>query len=200
MKKQLVILITSSLLLISPLSARAFVLEGIAFELLKVLSGHLFKNYLEDMDDVRLQGAPDWYYKKTDTNMICVFSTAKGDFDSVEVVRNKAKNKMQQRLSELVEQTAKTQSESINLKQNEIRMIELFKEDQQLPKFISQGISIDKLEYKEKISRAFARGCIEKQIFFDYQKKRLFKLHKQVMKSRSKSAFDEMEMESFDME
>jgi hypothetical protein len=174
-------------------NSQAIILEGICFELLKVLSGHLFKGYLENRDEIKLHGAPSWYYQPLDDQHVCVYSTAKGDLDAVEASRTKTKQAMKEEITRIIKVVTEDQKKLVIVDDQDREIVEAFKFDSNIGDFVDQHLSIDRMDYRDKIDRAFTRGCIAKKDLIAYEEKRLEQLQLEIVDKRSSSAFKELE-------
>ena len=191
MKKLLVMSVIS--LVVTTGAVQAVVLEGVCLQLLKVTSSHLFKNYLEDRRDIRLQGAPKWYYNNKDEQHICVFASEQGAFEAVEKVREKTRGQMVEKINRILAVVSEDQKNLLVLDQQDRDIVESFKFDADATNFVQRHLDIDRLDYRQNASRVFSRGCLSKQALLDYQKQRLVKLQMAIVDKRAKSAFDELE-------
>lgn len=189
---KLPLLLAISLLLATG-PVQAVVLEGICLQLLKVTSSHLFKSYLEDRRDIRLQGAPKWYYNNKDDQHICVYASEQGEFEAVEKVRAKTRGEMVAEINRILAVVSEDQKNLLVVDQQDRDIVESFKFDADITNFVQRHLDIDRLDYRQKASRVFSRGCLSKQALLDYQKQRLVKLQMAIVDKRADSAFDELE-------
>lgn len=169
------------------------VLEGVCLELIKVLSSHLFKNYLENRHEVKLRGAPSWYYKPLDDQHVCVYATAKGDIEAVDKSREKTRSAMMDEINKIMTLVAEEQEKRVIVDAKDKQIVEAFKFDSEVSSFVDRHLEIDRMDYRDKIERAFARGCISKQEIVSYEEKRMHELQLSIINKRSSSAFDELD-------
>ena len=80
-----------------------------------------------------------------------------------------------------------------NKKEKEV--INKWKQDANLPVFVNQNLDFSRVAFEDEINTTFVRACIQNQTIIIYQSERLKTIKKEVLKFKSKSALDEMDME-----
>lgn len=165
--------------------------ESIVLALLKTLSSFLFDQYLQTTVEVKIDGAPSWYYQD-ESNYICSFSYRDGDYSQVENLKIDLLNYIQKDLQTLNDRVIYENFGRIS-KPDERQIVDKFKIDRELNQFVRFNIEYKKIEYRDEINRVFGKGCIKKSLFLSYSKDRLRKIDREVSLHREEKAFDELE-------
>jgi hypothetical protein len=177
--------------------------EAIAIKLLTVLAGYVFENTLAAQESINIQGAPGWYMKPSDSNMIWVYAFVDGGPETVETVEKTLNTRMQQRIEEAIEVIIYDNFR--NLKDPaEIAFVDALKTDPELAVFVRKHIQIHKLEHyqqqrkslftKERPARSFGGAKLPRQALLDYQRERLGKLTRSISLHRADKGFGELGM------
>lgn len=159
--------------------------------LTETLVKHMFSKYLNEMDKVEIGGAPSWYMVPI-KNQMCVFTHQKGSLDSVEYAKNKARFKMKRKIDDTIEIVVYDNLKNIQ-NEKEQAIVDKFKKDAHLPVFVDKHLNFSMTTYEDEISTAFVRACIPLDTVVDYQKGRLQKIHKEVVKHKANVGFDELD-------
>ena len=163
----------------------------IAGALVETLTKFMFNKYLDSLDKIDIGGAPSWYMVPVDDEM-CVFTHKIGNMDSIDFVKNKARLKMIKKIDNTIDIIIYENIKNItNNKEKEI--VHRWKKDENLPIFVNKNLHYTRISYEDEINAVFARGCIPKKVFIDYQTQRLQTIKKEVIKYKSNSAMAEME-------
>jgi hypothetical protein len=161
--------------------------------LIETLTKHMFKKYLDEQDKVQIGGAPSWYMKPIDDKM-CTFAHKKGSYESVDIAKNDAKMKMIKKIDGTIEVVIHENTKKIT-NEKEKAVVEKFKVDTNLPLFVRQNINYSRVVYEDEVHTTFVRACIPNSNILEYQKERLTKIKKAVLKQKSKNAFGELDMD-----
>jgi len=168
-------------------------LESLAFALAKTLITFMFEQYLENMQSVRLEGAPAWYAQQTQGH-ICDSGHAYGHLAVIDVAKNHARKEMENRLQRAMHIVAYEKYRD-RTDPAERALIERFTQDENLPIFVESSLIYENIEYKEKSMTAYARICIPKERLERYQVERVGKLVKALTHSKRGRGFDELDSE-----
>jgi hypothetical protein len=168
-------------------------LESLAFVLFKTFVAYLFDRQLRQQDTVMIEGAPPWYYQNKADN-ICASGFAKGDFEAIDQARHRARQAVVQRIDEA---TKKMIYENFSVSNNpaERELVKRFETDEVLPRFVKAKSRFYNIEYREKVDKAFARNCVDRQSLLDYEQERLEKIRVAVIEQYQQEAFSELETE-----
>ena len=161
--------------------------------LVETLTKHMFSKYLDSLDRVDIGGAPSWYMKPVDDEM-CVFTHKTGNMDTIDFVKEKARLKMIKKVDDTIDIVIYENIKNITNKK-EKAVVDKWKIDSNLPVFINKNLHYTRISYEDEINAVFARGCIPKKVFIDYQTDRLKTIKKEVLKYKSTIAIEEMENE-----
>lgn len=161
--------------------------------MVETLAKHMTQKYLDNMDGVKIGGAPSWYMEPVKDQM-CVFTHRQGSFSSIDVAKEKANFKMVKRINGLIDVIVyENVAEVKDIKSKQV--VDKFKKDPNLPTFVKQNINYSKVVYEEEIKSAFVRACIPATTIVDYQKGRLMDINEAVLNAKSGSAFDSLDDE-----
>ncbi len=159
--------------------------------LVETLTKYMFGKYLDSLDKVDIDGAPSWYMKEVDDEM-CIFTHKIGDMDSIDFVKEKARLKMIKKVNDTIDIVIYDNMKNIKtLKEKAV--VEKWKIDSNLPVFINKNLHYSRISYESEINTLFARACIPKDVFIDYQKNRLEKIKIEVLNFKVNSSIEEME-------
>jgi hypothetical protein len=70
--------------------------------LVSSLSKYIFTTMLNNLDEVKIDGAPSWYMKNID-DQVCTFAHTTGGFESIEITKNKVKYKLIKKIDGIIE-------------------------------------------------------------------------------------------------
>lgn len=168
-------------------------IESLAFALAKTLISFMFEQHLENMQSVRLEGAPGWYAQQT-RDHICDSGHAYGQLAVIEAAKSNARKEMEQRLRRAMQIVAYEKYRD-RTDPAERALIERFSQDENLPTFVESSLIYENIEYKEKSMTAYARICIPKERLEQYQIDRVGKLVKAVTHHKRDRALDALETE-----
>lgn len=168
-------------------------IEALAFALVKTFITFMFEQHLENMQSVKLEGAPGWYSQQT-KNHICESGHATGDLNAVDVAKFNARTNMAQRIQKAMESVA-YESYRHRAEPKEQALIRQFTVDPNLLAFINASVIYENIEYREKNMNGFARVCIAKEKMVSYQQERVALLAKTVTIHRRNRGMDELEIE-----
>lgn len=169
-------------------------LESLAFALAKTLITFMFEQHLENMQSIRLEGAPRWYAQQTQDH-ICDSGHSYGRLDSVDDAKRSARRQMELRLQRAMEIVSYEKFRD-RTEPTERALIEGFSRDQNLPTFVESTLIYENIEYKEKQMIAYVRICIPKDRLQQYQEERVIKLVKAVTLHRRDKAMGELDAEA----
>ena len=161
--------------------------------LVETLVKHMFKNYLDARDQIEIGGAPSWYMAPVEDKM-CVFTHKSGGLDMIDIAKDNAKLKMIKKINGTIDIVIYENMKNIqNEKEKEV--VNKWKKDSNLPVFINQNLDYSRVSFEDEINTTFVRACISNQTIITYQSERLKNIKKEVLKFKSRSAMDEMDME-----
>ena len=161
--------------------------------MVETLVKHMTQKYLDNLDGVKVGGAPSWYMEPVKDQM-CVFTHQKGSFGAIDIAKDNARFKMKKRIDDVIEVVIyKTQGEIKDKKEKEV--VDSFRKDPNLPSFIKTNLKFTQVTYADEVKTAFVRACIPKNTILDYQKDRLMKINTAVLSTKSKGAFDSLDAE-----
>ncbi|GAB1535782.1 hypothetical protein ADMFC3_14130 [Geovibrio sp. ADMFC3] len=165
--------------------------ELIALALAKALAAYLFKFYVLATPVVKIEGAPNWFYKES-SNEICVFAHERGGYDAVDALKGSSYTLMNEKINGILQ--VAVYDEYRNLKDpKEIEFTKAFMKDPELPVFITKTMQFRNIVYDKDIHTAFSKACIGKNELISYQEERLEKLKYSLSHERAGNAFDELE-------
>jgi len=165
--------------------------ESIVIALVKTLASFLFNQYLQTTVEVKVDGAPYWYYQE-DSDNICAFGYRNGDYSQIENLKLDIENRLHKQLKIFHNKAIYENFGKIS-KPDEKQIVDKFQKDDRLKQFVHFNIKYKKIEYRDEVNRVFGKGCIEKKLFFSYSKNRLREIKKEVSLHREHNAFDELE-------
>jgi len=161
--------------------------------LVETLTKHMFNNHLDERDKIEIGGAPSWYMMPVEDKM-CVFAHKSGGLDMIDLVKDNSKLKMIKKINGTIDIVIYENMKNVqNEKEKEV--INKWNKDSNLPVFINQNLEYNRVKYEDEIETTFVRACIPNQTIITYQTERLSSIKKEVLKYKSKSALDEMDME-----
>jgi len=163
----------------------------IACAILETLVKHITQKAIDKYESVDIDGAPSWYMRPVDDQM-CVFTHAMGDTDSIEIAKNGAKYKMVKKINNLIEITIYDTKGLIKTNKDK-KIVEKFKIDPNLNFFVTKNLNYSKIKYDRTKKESFVKACIMNKIIEKYQKNRLDKISKEIIKTRANDAFNELE-------
>jgi len=159
--------------------------------LVETLTKHMFGKYLDSLDKVDIDGAPSWYMEPIDDEM-CVFTHKTGNMNTIDFVKEKARLKMIKKVDDTIDIVIYENIKNITNKK-EKAVVDKWKIDSNLPVFINKNLHYTRISYEDEINAVFARGCIPKKVFIEYQTDRLKTIKKEVLKYKSNTLIKEME-------
>lgn len=171
-------------------------LEAVAIKLVSVLAGYLFEQALISQGQVKIDGAPGWYYKETSKKDMYAFSYLEGGYEVVEEMEKRLQDKMGQKVEDMIAVILKKEFADV---QNplERELLDRFRDDKDLPLFIRENLKIEKIEYVEPRKgapgRCFAGATLSMQVLFDYQKDRIEKIRYEISHHRADRGFEELD-------
>jgi hypothetical protein len=168
-------------------------LESLAFVLFKTFVAYLFDRQLRQQDTVMIEGAPPWYYQNK-ADHVCASGFAKGDFEAIDQARYRAQQAVVQRIDEATKRMI-YEKFSANNNPAEWEMVKRFETDKALSRFVKAKSRFYNIEYREKVDKAFARNCVDRQSLLDYEQARLEKIRVAVIEKYQQEAFSELETE-----
>jgi hypothetical protein len=161
--------------------------------MVETLVKHMTQKYLDNMDGVKIGGAPSWYMEPVKDQM-CVFAHNKGSFGSVDVAKDKARFKMSKKINDVIEVVIYDTKGNIKDEKEKLT-VERFKKDENLGSFVKSNMNYSKVTYEDEIKTAFVRACIPAKTIIAYQKDRLMAINEAVLGTKSNSAFGALDDE-----
>ncbi len=174
------------------------ILEAIAITFVKFFTNMLLKAAFSNMDGIKIDGAPSWFYK-SDKAKLCVYSFEKGGLEAVEKAKKKAGIMMLEKINGIVEIVIYDNYRNIT-DPDEKAFINKIKEDEYLPVFVKKNLTYPRVEYKEKINTAFIKACIPNETIIEYQAERSQKIAKNLSLFRAEKGFEELESDNMSLD
>lgn len=168
-------------------------LESLAFALVKTFISFMFEQHLENMQSVKIQGAPGWYYQQTEHH-VCDSGVAFGTLQVLEDAKADARQHLLVRMQKALESAAHEKYRG-RTDAAERALIAGFARDENLPAFIHGNVVYENLEYSEKKATAYARACIPEDTLSGYQSARMRQLARTVTHHRRDAAMDSLDAE-----
>jgi len=161
--------------------------------IVETLTKHMTKKFLDNMDGIKIDGAPSWYMSPMNDQM-CVFTHSKGGLSSIDVAKDRARFKMIKKIDDTIEVVLyKTKGNIKNNKEREV--VNKFRKDDYLKTFVKQNLNYSKVVYEKEVKTSFVRACIPTKTILKYQEDRLMAINEAVLSAKSKSAFDSLDEE-----
>jgi hypothetical protein len=161
--------------------------------MVETLAKHMTQKYLDEMDGVKIGGAPSWYMEPVKDQM-CVFTHKKGGLNSIDVAKRNAHFKMKKKINGLIEIVIYKNMGNVK-DQKSKEVVAKFKKDENLDVFTKMNLNYSKVTYEDEVKTAFVRACIPANTIQVYQKDRLMAINKAVLGAKSSSAFDSLDFE-----
>jgi len=166
-------------------------LEGLALSLVKTLATFLFDKYLRSTEQVKVDGAPSWYYTQEDRK-VCTYTFIDGDYRYIDYAKQLNRKAMEKEIQSITEKTI-YENMSYVKGERELSIVNNFRKDRELPTFVKAKIEYPKISYENEVNRVFVKGCIDKEVIYNYEKRKLQAITKSISLYHSNSAFDEMD-------
>jgi hypothetical protein len=166
-------------------------IESLAFSLVKTLISFMFDQHLENMQSVKLESAPKWYYQQT-VDHICDSGHAYGRLEVLDSAKLTARRQMEHRLKRAMEAVSYEKYRD-RTDPAERALVQRFSTDENLPIFVESSVIYENLAYHDNTGVAYARVCIPKERLVRYQEERVGELVKAVTLHRRDRALDELE-------
>lgn len=177
-------------------------IEIIAVKLVETLAGHLFQKYLNSLESINIEGAPSWYGKEPNDDDIHVYVYKDGTVDAIDKAKSDAKYAMVRKIDGIIDVVIYENFKSLN-DPKEKQLVEQFKHDQELEKFVHSHLIYHKIEAFEERSeallqharpaRTFIEARLSKKTLLEYEKMRIQKIKTSLTTHRSNNAFSELE-------
>ena len=161
--------------------------------MVETLVKHMTQKYLDEMDGVKIGGAPSWYMEPM-KNEMCVFTHQKGGLSSIDIAKKNATYKMTKKINDVIEIVIYENKTKVKDK-NEQKLFDRFKIDDNLGGFVKKSMRYSKVSYEDEVNIAFVRACIPAKTIEFYQKARLMDINEAVLGAKSDSAFDSLDNE-----
>lgn len=161
--------------------------------MVETLVKHMTQKYLDEMDGVKIGGAPSWYMEPVKDEM-CVFTHQKGGFSSIDIAKKNSKIKMTKKINDVIEVVIYENKSNIKDKKEKM-LLDGFKVDENLGVFVKQNLNYSKVTYEDEVKMAFVRACIPAKTIKFYQENRLMDINEAVLGAKSSSAFDSLDSE-----
>jgi len=166
-------------------------LEGIALSLIKTMLTFMFEQYLHTTQEIKIDGAPPWYYQNEDAK-ICSYSVVDGDYRNIDILKYDLSKRVKKEIENINNRVIYENFDKIGSIE-EIQIIEQFQKSGNLRKFVRFNIEYSKIEYEEEVNRVFGKGCIDKNLVISFNKKRLQKIVREISLYKSSKEFYELE-------
>ncbi len=161
--------------------------------MVETLAKHMTQKYLDNMDGVKIGGAPSWYMEPVKDQM-CVFTHRKGSFNSIDIAKKNANFKMSKKINDVIEVVIYDTKGNIKDKK-EKAVVNQFKKDENLGVFIKKNMKYNKVTYEEEVKTAFVKACIPVKTIMVYQEGRLMEINEAVLNAKTSSAFGSLDGE-----
>ena len=164
----------------------------------ETLVKHMTQKYLDNMDGVKIGGAPSWYMEPV-KNKMCIYTHRKGGLSSIDIAKKNANYKMSKKINDVIEVVIYDTKGNIKDKKEQA-VIDKFKKDKNLGVFVKRNTNFSKVVYEDEIKTAFVRACIPAKTIIGYQEDRLMAINEAVLGAKSSSAFGSLDEEFGDDE
>jgi len=164
----------------------------------ETLVKHMTQKYLDNMDGVKIGGAPSWYMEPV-KNKMCIYTHRKGGLSSIDIAKKNANYKMSKKINDVIEVVIYDTKGNIKDKKEQA-VIDKFKKDKNLGVFVKRNMNFSKVVYEDEIKTAFVRACIPAKTIIGYQEDRLMAINEAVLGAKSSSAFGSLDEEFGDDE
>jgi hypothetical protein len=164
--------------------------ETIALSLLKTLSSFLFQQYLDSTNEIYLDDAPSWYYQK-ESGQICSYSFVDGNYEKIDTLKFSISYQLEKNLKNINQMVF--EERVLNVQPADREFIEKFKIDKDLHSFTKRNITFKKIVYVAEVNRTFGKGCISSKDVYEYNKKRVNGIVKELSLKHAKDSFSELE-------
>ncbi|MGM0419224.1 MAG: hypothetical protein ACQEQS_10925, partial [Thermodesulfobacteriota bacterium] len=164
-------------------------LEALGIKLITVLAGFLFETGLATSDKIQIDNAPSWYYETKNPEYIYVFSYKKGGIEKIDPLKNDLEKKMVKKIDKIIETVIYENFKDIKDKA-ENRLIQEFKNDENLNLFVRSNIKIERIKQRKAKEKGiiqdsqeaavFGSAVLAKKELINYQKKRVEKLREKI--------------------
>lgn len=178
-------------------------LEAIAIKLVTVLAGFLFEQALVTGDQIRIEGAPSWYYEEKDPQYIYVFSYMEGGVETLEPLKANLALAMEKRIQEIIDIVIYYEAFQDIKDPAEKELIRQFRRDEDLGLFVRRNLHIPLLTQQEaqeaglirkgRPARSFGAATLPKQALLDYQKDRVSRLKNSISQERARKGFKDLD-------
>lgn len=168
--------------------------EAIAIKLLSTLAGFMFETMLHSSQNVQIEGAPGWYMKPSDADMIWVFAFEEGGKETIESVQAELRNRMQGQIQQAIEIILYDNFRNIT-DPKELAFVEQVRNDPNLPVFISKYMQFDRIEHqqavrgrllaRERAAMTFGSAKLPRAALMSYQRERLGAITRAISVSRA---------------
>ncbi len=156
----------------------------------ETLAKHMTQKFLDNMDGVKIGGAPSWYMEPVKDQM-CVFTHDAGGLNSIEIAKENAHLKMTKKIDGIIDIVVYESVADAKDAKSKAVLAE-FKKDSNLDSFVKKNMNYSKTVYEDEIKTAFVRACIPVLTMQDYQKGRLMSINEAVLSNKSNAAFDSL--------
>ena len=168
-------------------------LSIIAIAVLKSITCYLTTAYMKShFGSVDIQGAPYWYGRE-DRDEICVSDVKKGDVSQLDTEKKLIKIKLEKKLSKIVQYAIHSNKRFSNLKQDEEAFLNSIINDKKLKWFVGENGYYKNIKVDEDKHMIFARMCVKKDNFINYEKKRIKELSKDLTIYKADKNFNELD-------
>ena len=178
-------------------------LEAIAIKLVSVLAGFLFEQALVSGEQIRIEGAPAWYYEEKSPQYIYVFSYMEGGLETVEPLKANLALDIEKRFEDIFDFVIYYE-QFLDIKDPaEKELIRQFRRDEDLGLFVRRHMRIANITQqdaqegglvrKARPARSFGSATLSKQALLDYQKERVARLQQRISQERAKKGFDALD-------
>ena len=168
-------------------------LSIIAIAVLKSITCYVTSSYMKShFGSVDIEGAPYWYGRENGDE-ICVSDVKKGDVNQLDTEKKIIKIKLQQKLSKIVQYAIHSNKRFSHLKQDEEAFLNSIINDKKLKWFVGENGYYKNIKVDEDKNMIFARMCVKKDKFINYEKHRVKELSKDLTIYKADKNFNELD-------
>ena len=171
-------------------------IELIAAAAIKAITSYLVTGYMKThFGSIEIEGAPYWYGRESE-NEICISDFKKGGIEELESEKEKAKRKLEKKLSTIISYAIHSNKYFSNLKKDEEEFLNSIINDSRLSFLVNKNRYYKNIKVDKDKNIIFIRVCIDKEKFINYEKERIKNLEKQLLYYKEDKMFNEMEGKS----
>lgn len=167
------------------------VLLGVLNGMLEGFGKYVMENKIApELAELHIEGAPGWYARDKNGH-VCASAFAEGGLSALETAREQSRTKLAQRIDDSLQMAVDEAYQQLE-SPTERKIVERFRKDPQLPRFVRQTGEFTHQRYVQKERIAFTRLCIEQSPLVEYQRERLVAIASKLLDYQGDQAFEEL--------